>query len=321
MSSRKQASAYCFTLNNYTTAEVDYLKALSVKYMVFGMEEAPSTGTPHLQGYVVFPKKKEFNAVVKLLPRCHLTVARGNAQQNYDYCTKEEVPSYEKGERPTGSLGDINAKFVACVRDHLLPPDEKVVKHGGIYIRYKKNIDAVGNEILAAQNKQKLRDQFEDAILRPYQEKLFELLVPDDRTILWVYDKAGNMGKTWMSKYIQAKLDGIRFTNAKTADICYAYNGERYVVFDFSRSSSERINYDVIEQIKNRMLFSGKYESCSKLYPDTCCVVCFANDRPDKSKMSLDRWRIIKWASLKCKKAPITYSESMSQTDTLVFCE
>lgn len=49
---------YCFTLNNYTDADVDRISAWNTDPDILdatvGRETAPSTGTPHLQGFVVY---------------------------------------------------------------------------------------------------------------------------------------------------------------------------------------------------------------------------------------------------------------------------
>lgn len=51
--------AWCFTINNYTQADIDAILALDhsrIMRLAVGKEVAPSTGTPHLQGYVRFKK-------------------------------------------------------------------------------------------------------------------------------------------------------------------------------------------------------------------------------------------------------------------------
>lgn len=55
-----RSERWLFVLNNYTTDEEEKIsklienKALKIKYLVFGREIAPTTGTPHLQGFIVF---------------------------------------------------------------------------------------------------------------------------------------------------------------------------------------------------------------------------------------------------------------------------
>jgi len=45
---------WCFTLNNYKAIDEAILRQLDSKYLIYGYETAPETGTPHLQGYVYF---------------------------------------------------------------------------------------------------------------------------------------------------------------------------------------------------------------------------------------------------------------------------
>ncbi len=56
----KESRRYIFTLNNYTEEDVKILMEEKVffSYLLFGKEIAPTTGTPHLQGYFELPKKK-----------------------------------------------------------------------------------------------------------------------------------------------------------------------------------------------------------------------------------------------------------------------
>ena len=61
-----------------------------MKYLCFGKEVGKENGTPHLQGYVMFkyavyrPSK-----YFEQYGNGHFEVARGSAQQNIAYCSKE----------------------------------------------------------------------------------------------------------------------------------------------------------------------------------------------------------------------------------------
>lgn len=91
--------AYVFTLNNYTEEDEEYLQqTLVCRYLVYGREKAPETGTPHLQGYVYFKSARPFNAVRKLR-KWHIQPAKGDALQNGEY-TKKDDDWFEKGDRP-----------------------------------------------------------------------------------------------------------------------------------------------------------------------------------------------------------------------------
>ena len=67
---------------------------------VCGKEVAPTTNTPHLQGFVVFHSNKRLTALKKLNSSAYWELCRGSAQSNLDYTTKEG--DYEtRGEMPS----------------------------------------------------------------------------------------------------------------------------------------------------------------------------------------------------------------------------
>jgi hypothetical protein len=98
----KKTRAWRFTLNNYTDEEEAALKVLeNVKYMVFGHEIAPTTLTPHLQGYIYFKNDTSFTAVKKINPRMAWFNANASAEANRNYCTKEDTARFfETGIMP-----------------------------------------------------------------------------------------------------------------------------------------------------------------------------------------------------------------------------
>jgi len=91
---------FCFTVNNPKADDHTVLAALSCRYLCYGTEVAPTTGTPHLQGYVVFLANKTVVGAKKILPSgCHIEIAKGSTGDNIRYCSKEGTP-YERGEAP-----------------------------------------------------------------------------------------------------------------------------------------------------------------------------------------------------------------------------
>lgn len=91
MPSDRQLKRVCFTLNNYTDQDETRIKDNEeyYQYCVYGRETAPTTGTPHLQGYVNFRTKRAFNAIKELLGQsAHIESAKGTDQQNRTYCIK-----------------------------------------------------------------------------------------------------------------------------------------------------------------------------------------------------------------------------------------
>lgn len=97
-----KARGWCFTLNNYTEDDVTRLQQPNeaVAYICFGKEIAPSTGTPHLQGYVFLCNPRGMSGVKKLIGKtAHIAYANGTPDDNVKYCSKEG-DFYERGERP-----------------------------------------------------------------------------------------------------------------------------------------------------------------------------------------------------------------------------
>lgn len=85
---------WVFTWNNYTESDVNKLKTFGqklCKYLIFGFEEAPTTGTKHLQGYIHLLKRMSFNQLKTILgPTPSLYMAKKNDLANYRYCSKSD---------------------------------------------------------------------------------------------------------------------------------------------------------------------------------------------------------------------------------------
>jgi len=94
-----------WTLNNYSSEDVERLRkyAVNCRYMVFGYEIAPTTGTPHLQGYFSWDNKRSWDKVKGLIsPSLSLRTCEASPQENRNYCVKAESkdplknPNYEE---------------------------------------------------------------------------------------------------------------------------------------------------------------------------------------------------------------------------------
>lgn len=103
-----KARAWCFTANN-PDKEPDAFKQsliqLAPKYFCFGLEEAPTTGTLHYQGYIAFTGPISLQTAIRKLGGCHVERAKGDSLQNRDYCSKDATGGLEGnfiewGERP-----------------------------------------------------------------------------------------------------------------------------------------------------------------------------------------------------------------------------
>lgn len=80
-----------------------------VRYCIFGKEICPTTGRPHLQGFLVFHNPKTFSQAKAFFgDRYHTEKLIGTPEQNIAYCSKDEE-YYEVGDPPAkGARNDIS---------------------------------------------------------------------------------------------------------------------------------------------------------------------------------------------------------------------
>ena len=137
------AAGYCFTLNNYTEDDVTRLRTLpdgTTKYMVFGRERGAS-GTPHLQGYVVFRTRKTLTDVKRLLgERIHLERVKGTPQQASEYC-KKDGDYVESGTLPQpGKRTDLESAIerLRDTRSLTTVADE----YSSVFVRHYRGLQA-----------------------------------------------------------------------------------------------------------------------------------------------------------------------------------
>lgn len=84
---------WTFTLNNYRQEDFEHLEVLyshgHFKYLIYGKEICPTTGTIHLQGFLQLKKKCRFNGIKKLLgDKYHLEEAQ-YPWHAAEYCKKD----------------------------------------------------------------------------------------------------------------------------------------------------------------------------------------------------------------------------------------
>lgn len=261
----KEYRSLTFTLNNWTEDEKDGLlewfesrKKLSY---IFQEETGEEDGTPHLQGVFKSQSPIKWDFLKKKFPRMHFEKTK-SWDKSVKYCSKEETR--------TG----------------------KVYKSADIKVTIK----------------QVVKNPLDGKKLYPYQKQILKWLrtEPDERTVHWYWEETGNVGKSALVKSIFLTYkDEVVIANGKGNDvrnqINMHINGDpkkeiegknlRIAILDISRTVEDYVSYEVIEQIKNGLLYSGKYEG------GVCCfnsphVIIFANFKPKMDTLSTDRWRI-----------------------------
>lgn len=96
---KAKSTNWIFTWNNYDDASIAHLAALDCKYLVYGRELAPTTGTPHLQGTVVFRSEKSMRQMKKMIDDKIWCACCKSLFKSIVYCLKDG-DSTEMGVRP-----------------------------------------------------------------------------------------------------------------------------------------------------------------------------------------------------------------------------
>lgn len=222
MQQQTRSRNYCFTWNNPSDSDVAHLRNIlshkRVKYGVYGMEVAPTTGTPHAQGYVQFRTMVSFQAMRKALPCAHIAQAKGTPKQNQEYCTKDGQAE-EFGEPPkgSGSRTDLQQcvdllKEGATMQKLAEECPCQVVKFGRglrdlklLLAKPYTHHDVRGTWIWGPPGTGKshtARKQFPDAFIKP-QNKWWDGYANEDTVILDDLDTStlGHYLKIWTDKY------------------------------------------------------------------------------------------------------------------------
>lgn len=296
--SEQRGSRWCFTLNNYSESEIQRLKEYECRFIIFGEERCPTTGTPHLQGYIELVDRVYLGALKRGLdlPRIHLERARGTADENISYCAKEERSVFRRGEPFTQQTGGSTTKSIW--------DDVWEAARSGDFDRIPKRIRLLhADAIRKVWAEEKWRAASTDKPcyqLRPWQSNLYGLyqLPASDREVVVIVDENGSGGKSWFAAYLQQlNPDGVLILRpGKHTDLLRLISlspPARLYILDCPRCASERIPYDVIEQLKDGHIQSNKYDPVVRRMPSPH-VWIFTNADPIRDNLSADRWNVIK---------------------------
>ena len=295
-----QSRHWVFTLNNWTEDEDDALRSPTnpFTYLVYGYETGQS-GTPHLQGYVVFQQKKRLTQAKLLVsPRAALFIKRGTPQQAIAYC-KKDGEFYEFGTAPQGRNGTTQFDlFQVWLLDHDTVPSQREIARAFplLWLRYELRLRKLANHLQPPPTLE------EEIVFRPWQVTLKQELLSDadDRTVAFYVDPEGGKGKTYFTRAMLSTYpDKVQSLSVgKRDDIAHAIDDTKSIfLFNVPRGGMEFLQYTVLEQLKDRMVFSPKYDSRTKLFRHRTHVVVFCNEEPDWTKMSVDRYQVVNLTS------------------------
>lgn len=141
-----RARGWCFTLPNYTDEEIETIKNIEHRFLIFGREKCPTTGTHHLQGFIHFVNGRSFQAVKRAFPeRTHLEASKGSVDQNIEYCSKEDSSPFVSGTAPVqGKRNDLVA-FVESCKETRPTETELIESFTNVYARYPRFVHKVLN--------------------------------------------------------------------------------------------------------------------------------------------------------------------------------
>lgn len=303
-------SRWLFTLNNYSDVDVRHAitgpndisedaQGILVPYLrrsVVGEEVAPSTGTPHLQGFMEFTKRQSLASVKRIYPSAHWTGAKGTTLQNYRYCIKD-------GKFKThGDWVDIQNKLDkrkggvhASILRAISTGQRNDIITSETFLRHKRSYDEVCMEIIENQHQISRYQRLSSCLLSKVQMSILRrLFIQDTRKVLWIVDSTGGSGKTFLAHVLNSLygydlLDGV----TKPCDVCALLSpSPKGIVFDVTRSDSTHFSYQVLEMLKNGFIMSGKYHGIKRVF-NPVPVLVVANFEPDKSRLSEDRWEVL----------------------------
>lgn len=178
--------------------------------------------------------------------------------------------------------GDIQQNYKYCSKDGDFTTN----------IKPKITIDDLISEVLS---------EYKNVTWKKWQQDVLDILdtKPDGRTIIWIHEPTGNVGKSFLSRYLACEASTV-ISSGKATDVfnqvkTIVDSGIRpkTVICDIPRVAKDYVSYQALENLSNGYLYSGKYEGGKIVFP-YLHIICFANQLPVISNMSKDRWRIYK---------------------------
>lgn len=220
-----------FTLNNYTDLDIQtVLTCKHFKYVIIGKEIAPSTGTPHLQGYAELIKSMRFNALKKLFPTMHFEARYSSQTQAINYCKKDGDWTESGQTNRPGDRTDLRKQ-----RD--------MIKAG------VRLTELVEDQDLSPNQCKSIKEYY--TLFEPARDRDTPMLV------YWYYGPTGS-GKSKQAWDLYGDDMYVKDCNSKWWD---GYDGQETILFDDIRPNSFSFNWllNITDRYPLRVEVKGGY--------------------------------------------------------------
>lgn len=257
-----RARRYAITLNNWTEEEYNNIQ------LFFNLKNSTK--------WVIGKEVGEMGT-----PHLQMYVSFSN--QILFSVVKEQMPRahIEKAN------GNDKQNFLYCSKDG----DYTHSEHFNQYIDFRKKL----KEIV-------LKEEYNEITFKPFQCDIIDIIKnkPHDREIHFFVDENGNVGKSFLAKYLMIKYDDIILAEGKGNDIFNQVNDminagkyPKTIIVDVPRCHSKYFQASTIEKLKNGLLYSGKYEGGVCIFPrPNIIVLCNALPKDLYQTLSQDRIKI-----------------------------
>jgi hypothetical protein len=129
----------------------------------------------------------------------------------------------------------------------------------------------------------------------------------DDRSVIWIFNKKGNVGKTkWAKWCLFEEFSGIKafiLSNgtaqqllASAANYAEKHGPPQVYIIDLPRTQctkqSDSTFYQIIESLKSGIYCTSMYGATTQAVSFASHVVVFANRLPNPFTLTQDRWQV-----------------------------
>lgn len=208
----KESKNWIFTWNNPEVEKIEWKEFMNnLVYCKYQLEQAPTTGTKHFQGWLQLARKKDIIYMKKHFSnRAHWTNMRGTPNENEVYCSKGEtkldgpwVIGDFKNVTNQGERTDLKEMLEAWIECKSV--STMLLNYGDKWIQWQAKIKPIAAEVTCERSSKKNRDI----------------------EVIYIYGKPGS-GKSHMARELCPNCYPM------SSDLKWwgFYSGEEEVVFD-----------------------------------------------------------------------------------------